>query len=114
MTTTPCERKKSPSEVDFGSKRHIQNLLNLIENSWEISRKYDGTKLDVAQRALGMIEAVLCIYMPDKFAPGRRFEYENITITRKTLFGKIKTQTRTETYVEMLLRNLRNYYNTLN
>lgn len=62
---------------------------------------------------LGMIEAVLCVYMPDKFAPGRKFEYQTITTTRKTLFGNIKQESRQESYSEMLLRNLKDYYNTL-
>ncbi len=101
------------SNIKFGSKQHLKNLIDLIEINAKknIGRKWDADEWDRCYRALGMIEAILCIYKPNEFAPGKKFEFQTITTSRKTLFGNIKHETRRESYVEMMLRNLKDCYN---
>lgn len=93
----------------FGSRKHIQNCIDTIEIAIRenISMRYGGSKWNIAQRTTGMMEALLCIYKPDKFAPGNKFEYKTFITTKKKFFGGIKQVSRKESYPEMLVRNLK-------
>ena len=103
------------SYIKFGSKEHTENLLYTLEHAiaQNIGRKWDASQWDLVHRTCGMIEAVLCVYLPNKFAPGRKFEFQTITTSYKTFFGNIRSKVRRESYAEMLLRNLKDYNSTL-
>lgn len=101
------------SDIKFGSKQHINNLIQILELNIkkDIGRRWDPRAWDECQRVCGMSEAILCLYKPDEFAPGKKFKFQTITTVRKTLFGKLKQETRREAYVNMLLRNLKDCLN---